>query len=94
MANDLLRSSICAACNGQFSDEPCEPSECGILRVCDAIAPNCLRPKGRWVEIRGMAPPEYHGKHMCSLCYARALERKYHEELSDHCPSCGAKMEG
>lgn len=49
---------------------------------------------GRWVEIKGMAPPEYHGKHRCSLCYARALERKMHEELSNYCPNCGAKMRG
>lgn len=49
---------------------------------------------GRWVEIKGMAPPEYHGKHRCSICYARALERKFHEELSEHCPNCGAKMDG
>ena len=48
---------------------------------------------GRWVEIKGMAPPEYHGKHRCSLCYARALERKMHEELSNYCPNCGAKMD-
>ena len=49
---------------------------------------------GRWVEIKGMAPPEYHGKHRCSICCARALERKFHEELSEHCPNCGAKMDG
>lgn len=48
---------------------------------------------GRWVRIQGMAPPEYHGKHRCSVCYARALERKFHEELSDHCPNCGAKID-
>ena len=49
---------------------------------------------GRWIEIKGMAPPEYHGKHRCSLCYARALERKMHEELSNYCPNCGVKMDG
>lgn len=49
---------------------------------------------GRWVRIRGMAPPEYHGRHMCSICYARALDIKCQEELSGYCPNCGAKMDG
>lgn len=49
---------------------------------------------GRWVRIRGMAPPEYHGRHMCSICYARALDIKCQEELSGFCPNCGAKMDG
>jgi len=49
---------------------------------------------GQWIKISGMAPPEYHGKHRCSLCGAMALDRKFHEELSDYCPYCGAKMDG
>ena len=48
---------------------------------------------GLWKRIEGMAPPECHGRHMCSNCYARALDRKFHEELSDYCPNCGAKMD-
>ena len=48
MANDELRVRICIACNGQFSDEPCEPSECDILRIVENLDPESLRPKGRW----------------------------------------------
>lgn len=46
-----------------------------------------------WKEIRGMAPPEDHGKHKCSNCGQLALSQKMHECLSDRCPYCGAHME-
>lgn len=46
-----------------------------------------------WKEIRGMAPPEDHGKHKCSNCGQLALSKKMHEYLSDRCPHCGAHME-
>lgn len=49
---------------------------------------------GEWVEIKGMAPPEYHGKHKCSVCGEMALCKKMHEVLSEYCPHCGAKMDG
>lgn len=49
---------------------------------------------GYWKKIVGMAPPEYRGKHICSLCGQRALERNYREELSDFCSHCGARMDG
>ena len=64
-----------------------------VVQDAPAIEAEPVR-HGRWVGIKGMAPPEYHGKHRCSICYARALERKFYEELSDYCPNCGAKMDG
>ena len=49
---------------------------------------------GRWVKAHGMLPPEFHGKHGCSLCGHFALSWKIgHEELSNYCPNCGAKMD-
>lgn len=49
---------------------------------------------GRWVKAHGMMPPEYFGRHKCSLCGHFALSRKIgHEELSNYCPNCGAKMD-
>ena len=51
-----------------------------------------LRKFGEWVKITGMAPPEYHGRHMCSLCGKFALHDKWHEVLSNYCPYCGATM--
>lgn len=48
---------------------------------------------GRWVKAHGMMPPEYFGRHECSLCKHFALSRKIgHEELSNYCPNCGARM--
>ena len=47
---------------------------------------------GKWVKIAGMAPPEAHGLHGCSLCGGLALQRNLKEELSDFCPHCGADM--
>ena len=49
---------------------------------------------GEWKKLRGMAPPEYHGKHICSECGRKAGEWKMHEILTDYCPHCGAKMNG
>lgn len=49
---------------------------------------------GRWIKGHGMMPPEYFGRHKCSLCGHFALSRKIgHEELSNYCPNCGAKMD-
>lgn len=49
---------------------------------------------GEWEKIRGMAPPEFHGKNRCSICGNVALQYKWREELSPYCPECGAKMDG
>lgn len=49
---------------------------------------------GEWKPVRGMAPPEYHGRHICSECGKMAKEWKMHEILTDYCPNCGAKMDG
>ena len=49
---------------------------------------------GKWEDMPDMAPPEYHGRHRCSMCGQLALYKKFHEELSDYCPDCGAKMWG
>lgn len=53
--------------------------------------------RGRWERITGMAPPEYHGHRICSICECFAPYDPLHmrrEILSKYCPGCGAKMEG
>ena len=50
----------------------------------------------RWEKITGIAPPEYHGRHVCSNCDCFApVEAPYgnREILSAFCPGCGARME-
>jgi hypothetical protein len=52
---------------------------------------------GRWERITGMAPPEYHGHRICSICECFAPYDPLHmgrEILPKYCPGCGAKMEG
>ena len=52
-------------------------------------------PHGRWVKAHGMMPPEYHHRHVCSVCGGWALQDFYgRERFSLFCPHCGAKMDG
>lgn len=49
---------------------------------------------GRWVKKHGMMPPEYHHRHVCSVCNVFALhEINGREQWSFYCPNCGAKMD-
>ena len=53
--------------------------------------------RGRWVPLTGMAPPEYHGHKICSLCECMAPHDPIHvarEILPKYCPGCGAEMDG
>ena len=52
---------------------------------------------GRWEPLTGMAPPEYHGHKICSVCGSFAPYDPLHmgrEILSKYCPGCGARMDG
>lgn len=49
---------------------------------------------GRWIKLSGMMPPEFMGKHFCSLCDGCAPNDFGHQKLSPWCPWCGAKMDG
>ena len=73
-------------------------NECIWLQTfIDAIELLKVQPRGRWVQLTGMAPPEYHGHKVCSLCNCFAPYDPIHpwkEILSKYCPGCGAKMEG
>lgn len=54
------------------------------------------RKKGRWIQPKGMMPPEHHGHYECSECGAwagRNWLRPWKEiQLSNYCPNCGAAM--
>lgn len=49
---------------------------------------------GHWIKVSGMMPPEYFGKHACSVCdhFAPNYFHGTHEWLTPICPCCGAKM--
>lgn len=51
---------------------------------------------GHWLKATGMMPPEWFGKHVCSVCDHFAPNDEYrgiHEMLSPICPHCGAYMD-
>lgn len=52
---------------------------------------------GHWLKATGMMPPEYFGRHVCSVCDHFAPNEFHgyntHEWLSPICPHCGAKMD-
>lgn len=45
MASEELKKKLCEQCNKQFSDEPCEPSECRLLAVIENAVeiPDCSK---------------------------------------------------
>ena len=50
----------------------------------------------KWIKLTGMAPPEYHGHKICSVCESFAPYNPIHpwrEMLTPYCPGCGAEME-
>lgn len=61
---------------------------------CEPVADAEKIRHGKWNEVVGMAPPELHGLHFCSLCSEFALQKKHKEYLSNYCPNCGAEMSG
>lgn len=86
-----------------WADKPHGIQETDIANA-DAIFADALtllkekEPKhGKWERLTGMAPPEYHGHKICSVCGCLAPYDPIHpwrEELSRYCPGCGAEMEG
>ena len=49
---------------------------------------------GHWIKATGMMPPEYTGRHVCSVCnYFAPNEFHSREWLSPICPNCGTKMD-
>ncbi len=109
MANEELRTRICIACNTQFSDEPCEPSECDIRRIIDNLDPESLRPKGRW-EIHCLSNYDSWTQETdenfyleCSECKRQVWDVDQIAAMNSNCQKliekypychCGCKMEG
>lgn len=64
--------------------------------IPDALAMLRGQEMGRWIKLEGMAPPEFHGHKICSVCECLAPYDPIHpwrEMLTSYCPGCGAKME-
>ena len=89
-------SEACKGCSEEFSDEPCEPSECRLQQRLFAI------PVADVVEVR-------HGEWVCVnesenvwMCDGKngcgneilLLEGTPNDNEWNYCPNCGAKMDG
>lgn len=89
---EALKNSLCDVCNDEYSDTPCEPNDCFIIRVINE------QPTADVVEVR-------HGKwddniigfcNVCMECGAivdRTAIKNNSGELN-YCPNCGARMDG
>lgn len=52
-----------------------------------------LPKEGEWKPLKGMQPPELHGKHYCSNC-DHIIHLALNGGVYNYCPNCGAKMDG
>lgn len=80
---------VCAACNKQFPDEPCEPAECEILLSLDRQPTIDAAPvaHGEWI----MQKHDIYTTCACSQC---GTEFEWSLMTYNYCPNCGAKMDG
>lgn len=99
---DELGKCMCGICNADYSDEPCEPTDC-VFRNAVKNAPTIDAVQvvhGRWEDRYGgrYANPVYD----CSVCKNAALGKlkrdelgttRFVQELSAMCPHCGTEME-
>ncbi|MBR4457361.1 MAG: hypothetical protein IKS31_00155 [Clostridia bacterium] len=64
--------------------------------IPDALAILREQEVGQWIRLTGMAPPEFHGHKICSVCNCLIPYDPIHpwrEMLTPYCPACGAKMD-
>ena len=82
-------SEACKGCNEEFSDEPCEPSECRLQQRLFAIpAADVVEVRrGKWTEV-WICTEHCFSVYECSVCGKNAMGE------GDFCPNCGAKMDG
>ena len=82
---NALKKHMCFKCNDEYSDEPCEPSDCVFFNaINDAPTVDAVEVvHGRWEE-------PYPLYLVCSECGTAYV--KY--EKYNYCPNCGAKMDG
>ena len=105
MDNDYISrqealKAVCNACGviPELNRETCQYTFTGrkeYNNLCNLPSAD-VRPvvRGRWYKPRGMMPPEFAGRHRCSICEEIAmLDWKRHREvLTPYCPNCGADM--
>ena len=72
-----LRQRMCALCNQDYSDEPCEPSDCVFVRAINETP--TLTPPNEWVmpcDACMYNPPSSTDGKPCCICPASPPERQ------------------
>lgn len=95
-ANELIRQFKIDKVGVNFLDYNTKAAYADCIRTVKCAKTIDAEPvrHGHWIKITGVAPPEYHGLHYCSVCNEGALRDKHFREmLSDYCPACGARMD-
>lgn len=77
-------SAVCLGCNQQFSDEPCEPSDCTIRRSIMALPAADVAPRAEVAreiigEILSTNTPDVDGFFTIHESELAALKKKYTE---------------
>ena len=84
----------------EVAEQALKASKQAVIDVLENLPSADVAPvvHARWIKPTGMMPPEYHGHYECSACgtwAGRDWLRPWKEVLlTDHCPGCGAKMDG
>lgn len=89
---DTVIKQVCKACNIDFSNEPCEPSDCHIRDFLLGIPTADVAPvrHGQWFLLDDCANEGVY----CSECYKKVYRKEYANQKvkSKFCPNCGAEM--
>lgn len=67
-------SAVCLGCNQQFSDEPCEPSDCTIRRSIMALPTADVAPRAEVIDefvkrLLDAFPEPHRGGNLCPAIY-------------------------
>ena len=88
-------SAVCFGCNKQFSNEPCEPSECTIRQSIMALPlANVVEIKHGYWKWEKKIEPQAQNRLYCSVCDNECLGKNNYYVKSDYCPHCFARMDG
>ena len=83
---------ICEACNKQFPEEPCEPSDCTIMQMLRSIPAADVREvkRGKWIPRDLTWGRSYY---YCSACEETVdMPTAMGVPMFRYCPNCGADM--
>ena len=89
ISREALKKDMCKICNEEYSDEPCEPSDCVFFNsIKNAHAVDAVEVVHAKWELKHIG----HGHYWeCSACHTNPCI--YVTENTKFCPNCGARMD-